>query len=179
MPSPLPPPSMPTLLTAVNCTVQVHLVVGSNLLAGARCSRSLEVGAKVILIAPETEALPQGVRKRVDDGEVQWIRREFCAEDLTTLGREEVDHVVDLVFVTLPVGCAQGSIHPLCMVVVVVVVVLVGRLLTSLCCSAIYLEAMQTRADTRQRCGRARAMHLHAAVDTPRWRAAGGRDDER
>jgi uroporphyrin-III C-methyltransferase len=31
----------------------------------------------------------------------QWIRHEFEDKDLTTLGREEVDHIVDLVFVTL------------------------------------------------------------------------------
>jgi uroporphyrin-III C-methyltransferase len=33
------------------------------------------------------------------NGSAQWIRHEFEDKDLTTLGREEVDHIVDLVFV--------------------------------------------------------------------------------
>ncbi|KAG0633482.1 tetrapyrrole methylase [Tuber brumale] len=95
------------LLTSFDCSGQVHLIVGSNPLAGARCAKSLEVGAKVKLIAPDSEALHYGLRQRIETGEVQWVRRDFRSEDLTTLGREEVDQVVDLVFVTLSVECAQ------------------------------------------------------------------------
>lgn len=98
---------MPGLLASYDCTLQVHLIVGSNPLAGARCTRSLEVGAKVKLIAPESDNLHYGLRQRVEAREIEWIRREFVAEDLTTLGREEVDNVVDLVFVTLLPSCAQ------------------------------------------------------------------------
>ncbi|KAI5806902.1 tetrapyrrole methylase [Geopyxis carbonaria] len=97
----------PGLLASIDCTSQVHLIIGSNSLASARCAKSLEAGAKVILIAPDGEGLPYGLQKRVDDNEIEWIRREFHADDLTCLGREEVNHVVDLVFVTLPVECAQ------------------------------------------------------------------------
>lgn len=39
--------------------------------------------------------------EHISNGSAQWIRREFQDKDLTTLGREEVDHIVDLVFVTL------------------------------------------------------------------------------
>jgi uroporphyrin-III C-methyltransferase len=39
--------------------------------------------------------------KRIDEGEVQWLKRDFKEDDLTTLGRAEVDHVVDAVFVTV------------------------------------------------------------------------------
>lgn len=90
----------PALLTAVDSTSHVHLIVGSNPLAGARCSRALEVGAKPILIAPETSNIHYGLAKRIEENAVQWIKRDFEETDLTTLGREEVDHVVDAVFVT-------------------------------------------------------------------------------
>ncbi|KAL7276168.1 uroporphyrin-III C-methyltransferase [Rhizina undulata] len=104
MPGLLPAPG---LLASVDCSNQVHLVIGSNAIAGARCGKSLDVGAKVKIIAPETEELHYGLNQRIEAGEVEWVRREFLKEDLTTLGREEVDGVVDLVWVTLPVGCAQ------------------------------------------------------------------------
>lgn len=97
----------PALLTAVDSTSHVHLVIGTNPLAGARCTRSIEVGAVVKLIASDTEELHYGLQKRVESGEVEWLKRAFRDDDLTTLGRDEVDHVVDAVFVTL------GPKHPL------------------------------------------------------------------
>lgn len=97
------------LLTAVNAESQVHLIIGSNPLAAARCGKSLEAGAKPIIIAPETVDLQYALFERIANGSAQWVRREFRDDDLTTLGREEVDHVVDTVFVTL------GSSHPLSM----------------------------------------------------------------
>ena len=90
----------PALLTAVDATSHIHLIVGSNPLAGARCTRSIEVGAKPILLAPEDATLHYGLAKRIEAGEVQWLKRSFREEDLTTLGRTEVDGVVDAVFVT-------------------------------------------------------------------------------
>jgi uroporphyrin-III C-methyltransferase len=90
----------PALLTAVDSTSHIHLIIGSNPLAGARCTRSLEVGAKPILLAPGDATLHYGLAKRIEDGEVQWLKRSFHNDDLTTLGRKEVDHVVDAVFVT-------------------------------------------------------------------------------
>jgi uroporphyrin-III C-methyltransferase len=90
----------PALLTAVDATSHVHLIIGSNPLAGARCARSVEVGAKPILVAPEGVTLHYGLVKRIDDGEVRWLKRSFKEDDLTTLGRPGVDGVVDAVFVT-------------------------------------------------------------------------------
>ena len=97
----------PALLTAVDSTRHVHLVVGSNPLAGARCTKSLEVGAVVKLIAPADAELHYGLQQRIDQKEVEWIQRDFHEDDLKTFGRAEVDHVVDCVFVTL------GPKHPL------------------------------------------------------------------
>lgn len=97
----------PTLLTSIDCTRHIHLVIGSNPLAGARCSKSVQVGANVKLIAPENEPLHYGLLKRIEEKDVDWIKRPFQDNDLETLGREEVDHVVDAVFVTL------GSRNPL------------------------------------------------------------------
>ncbi|KAF4771679.1 hypothetical protein HAV15_004494 [Penicillium sp. str.  len=95
-------PSSPApLMAAWNTESQVHLIVGSNPLAAARCARSLEVGAKPIIIAPETDDMHFTLSEHISNGSAQWIRREFQDKDLTTLGREEVDHIVDLVFVTL------------------------------------------------------------------------------
>lgn len=90
----------PALLTAVEAVSHVHLIVGSNPLAGARCTRALEVGALPKLIAPADATLHYGLAKRIEEGKVEWIKRDFQDSDLTSLGREEVDHVVDAVFVT-------------------------------------------------------------------------------
>lgn len=90
----------PALLTAVNATSHIHLIIGSNPLAGARCTRSLEVGAQPVLLAVEDSTLHYGLERRIEAGEVKWLKRGFQDEDLTTLGRAEVDGVVDAVFVT-------------------------------------------------------------------------------
>lgn len=97
----------PALLTAVDSASHIHLIVGSNPLAGARCTRSIEVGANPILIAPEDATLHYGLVKRIEEGEVKWLKRSFREEDLSTLGRPEVDGVVDAVFVTA--GGKQGQ----------------------------------------------------------------------
>jgi uroporphyrin-III C-methyltransferase len=101
----------PALLTAVPSAGHVHLIIGSNPLAGARCTRSLEVGAQPIVIAEEDEAVHYSLLKRVEAGEVKWLQRAFYDNDLTSLGRSEVDGVVDVVFVTaggqLPLGMCR------------------------------------------------------------------------
>ncbi|KAF4222666.1 hypothetical protein CNMCM5878_003704 [Aspergillus fumigatiaffinis] len=89
------------LLMAMNTEHQVHLIIGTNPLAGARCAKCVGVGAKPIIIAPDTVDVHYTLTERFEDGSAQWIRRAFQDDDLTTLGREEVDHVVDMVFVTL------------------------------------------------------------------------------
>jgi len=98
----------PALLTAVDATSHIHLILGSNPLAAARCSRSIEAGATPILLAPDDATLHYGLAKRVDAGQVKWLQRAFSDEDLTTLGRTEVDGVVDAVFIT------AGSKHGFC-----------------------------------------------------------------
>lgn len=90
----------PSLLTAVDSVGHVHLILGAGPLAGARCNKSLEVGAKPVVIAPQDSTLHFGIEKSVEAGIVSVVRRAFADTDLTTLGREEVDHVVDAVFIT-------------------------------------------------------------------------------
>ncbi|KAG9242912.1 tetrapyrrole methylase [Calycina marina] len=89
-----------SLLIAVDSTSHIHLIVGSNPLAAARCAKSLEAGAKPILIAPETAELHYTLQKRIEDGQVEWQKKPFVDEDVLQLGREEVGGIVDAVFVT-------------------------------------------------------------------------------
>ncbi|GKT42771.1 uroporphyrinogen-III synthase [Colletotrichum spaethianum] len=89
-----------SLLTALNCKGNTHLIIGTNPLAAARCTQSLAAGATAILLAPETPDLHYGLQKRIDAGEVTWHKKAFEDTDLFALGRDEVDNVVDAVFVT-------------------------------------------------------------------------------
>src|SRR3954452_12573994 len=98
-----------SLLTAIDSTSHVHLIIGSNPLAAARCAKSLEVGANPRLIAPETAELHYTLQKRIDSGEVEWLKKSFEDNDVFTLGREDISGVVDAVFVT------SGSRDPLSM----------------------------------------------------------------
>ena len=92
----MPPP----LLAAVDSEGNIHLVLGSNPLASARCAKSLEVGAKPKVIAPADADVHYLLAKRIEAGEVEWVKRNFEDTDVTSLGRDEVDGVVDAVFVT-------------------------------------------------------------------------------
>jgi uroporphyrin-III C-methyltransferase len=103
----------PALLTAVDARDHIHLIIGSNALAGARCSRSIEVGARPKLVAPPSASLHYGTTKRIEEGKVEWIKRSFLDSDLTSLGRDEVDGVVDAVFVTLGTRDALSALDPL------------------------------------------------------------------
>ncbi|KAL2210141.1 uroporphyrin-III C-methyltransferase [Sarocladium strictum] len=92
-----------SLLAGLVCTGNTHLIIGSNPLAGARCTQSLAAGAHPILLAPETgetDQLHYALRSKVDDGSVRWEKKNFEDEDLFRLGRDEVGGVVDAVFVT-------------------------------------------------------------------------------
>ncbi len=90
-----------SLLTATNATGHIHLIIGSNPLAAARCAQSLQVGAKPLLLAPEAAELHYTLQKRVDKNEVEWLKKTFEDEDVLRRGREETNGVVDAVFVTL------------------------------------------------------------------------------
>lgn len=99
----------PPLLTAHDATGHVHLIIGSNPLASARCTKSIESGAKPVLIAPANASLHYSLLKKTEDGQVEWLKRDFLDGDIRNLGRNEVDNVVDAVFVTL------GGKNPLSM----------------------------------------------------------------
>ena len=90
----------PPLLTALDSAGHIHLIVGSNPLASARCSKSIEVGAKPKVIAPADADVHYVLAKRIEEGEVEWIKKSFEDADISTLGRGEVGNVVDAVFVT-------------------------------------------------------------------------------
>lgn len=53
-----------------------------------------------MLVAYEHEDLHYFLAKHIDGGRTRWTKRGFNDDDLKTLGREEVDHIVDAVFVT-------------------------------------------------------------------------------
>jgi uroporphyrin-III C-methyltransferase len=89
-----------SLLTSIDSRSHVHIIVGSNPLAAARCTKSLEVGASAIVIAPETAEIHYGLQKRIDSGEAKWIKKIFEEADLWQFGREEIGGFVDAVFVT-------------------------------------------------------------------------------
>ena len=97
------------LLTAHDATGHVHLIIGSNSLASVRCTKSIESGAKPVLIAPADASLHYSLLKKTEDGPVDWLKRDFLDADLLSLGRNQVDSVVDAVFVTL------GGKNPLSM----------------------------------------------------------------
>ncbi|KAM0255800.1 hypothetical protein ACHAQJ_005387 [Trichoderma viride] len=88
------------MLAGLNCAGNIHLVIGTNPLAAARCAQSLGAGAHPVLIAPETAELHYGLQSKIDDGSVKWVRAAFEDEHLFQLGREEVGRIVDAVFVT-------------------------------------------------------------------------------
>ncbi|KAJ5646204.1 hypothetical protein N7490_002576 [Penicillium lividum] len=97
-------------MTAWNVESQIHLIIGAGPLAAARCTKSIEAGAKPVVIAPETADIHFTLAEHIANGAVQLLRRDFQDDDLTTLGREEVDRVVDAVFVTLG-GNLEMSTH--------------------------------------------------------------------
>ena len=90
------------LLTSVDCTHHVHLVIGDNGIAAKRATGSLEGGATCILVSPnDLDDLHFDLKNLVDKGRIKHVQREFQEEDLKAFGRMEVDGIVDMVFVTL------------------------------------------------------------------------------
>lgn len=107
---------MPTLLlTAHDCVGHVHLVIGSNSIANARCAKSLEVGANPIVIAPRDAEVHYALKDKIDAGHVQRCTAAFHDEDLTRWGRDEVDNIVDAVFVTLGGKESMGMLVKQCL----------------------------------------------------------------
>lgn len=99
------------LLTAQDTSGHVHLIIGSNSLASARCAKSLEVGALPKIIAPAEAEIHHALKKRVEEGEVEWIEKDFEEKDVRRWGRKEVDSVVDAVFVTIGRKNVLSTMH--------------------------------------------------------------------
>lgn len=147
------------LLTSQKSSGHVHLIIGANSIANARCARSIEVGAKAKVIAPADAEVHFAIRKKIDDGCIEWVQKGFEDADLSTLGREEVDYVVDAVFITGGEGDAQ-CIRPRSS--------LDRRSLTQFFRLS-HFQPLQTSADSRQ-CDRyAESMHFLAAFYVFRW----------
>lgn len=89
------------LLTAHDSVGHIHLIIGSNAIANARCSKSIEVGAKPIVITSPEAEVHYALQDKIKSGQVECIKRGFQDSDLTILGRDEIDNVADAVFVTL------------------------------------------------------------------------------
>ena len=158
-----------SLLAALNCKDAVHLIIGSNPLAAARCTQSLAAGATPLVIAPATaNEIHYGLQKHFNSG-VKWLNRKFQDEDLVTLGREEIDRVVDAVFVSSGPRDAQSEL--------LVSSESEGLGLTRQRCT--HISPLQAEKNPRQ-CGRcASALHLYAPLNTHRWSPASRRDDQR
>ncbi|KAL8749152.1 MAG: hypothetical protein Q9184_006920 [Pyrenodesmia sp. 2 TL-2023] len=54
----------------------------------------------MVIASPEAE-IHYALKDRIEAGQIKWIRRAFEDHDLTSLGRNEIDNVVDAAFVTL------------------------------------------------------------------------------
>ncbi|EFY87842.1 siroheme synthase, putative [Metarhizium acridum CQMa 102] len=89
-----------TMLAGVYCTDNIHLVVGTNPLAAARCTTSLAAGARPVLVAPAGADLHYNLQTKIEQGLIRWHQKAFEDEHLFTLGRDEVGRTVDAVFVT-------------------------------------------------------------------------------
>ncbi|KAI4113543.1 MAG: hypothetical protein LQ345_005500 [Seirophora villosa] len=98
----------PLLLTAHDCVGHIHLIVGSNSIANARCMKSIEVGAKPVVVAPPEAEIHYALRDRIEGGQVKWIKKDFEDYDVTNLGRGEVENVVDAV---LPSTHSDGPLQ--------------------------------------------------------------------
>lgn len=113
-----------SLLTATDCRSHVHLIIGSNSLAGKRCEQSLATGAKPILVAldpdsastspsPTSLAPPihYGLTKLIESNRITWLRQSFTEDLLFSLGRDEIGNVVDAVFITTTNAAALSGAH--------------------------------------------------------------------
>ncbi|CUM64534.1 uncharacterized protein PRCAT00002140001 [Priceomyces carsonii] len=94
-----------SLLASLYCEGEVNLIIGVSNVAALRISAIIEAGAKPILISEKDLSLyPQSIRDKLEEGKLKVLQKQFELNDLVSLGRAEVDNVVDRVFVTLPVS---------------------------------------------------------------------------
>lgn len=92
-----------TLLALISCLNERHVIVGGKaLVASLRAKAILAAGAYPILIEEAgTDDLSKTLQGLIDEGKVKHVRESYKEEHLKSLGRAEVDSVVDKVFVTL------------------------------------------------------------------------------
>lgn len=107
-----------SLLASLACTGETHLVVGGNSnIAALRVNSILAAGANPILLqSTDFDQFPASLQDKIEAGKVKWVQESFDKTHLTTLGRAEVDGVVDKVFVSLCIDqiAAKEEISGLC-----------------------------------------------------------------
>lgn len=98
----------PSLLAGLRCDGEVHLVVGVTNMAWLKIARIFEAGADVKLIGRgDSQRINDKIEEYQKKGNIEWLDRDFELSDLKSLGRDEVDKIVDKVFVTLPMAEAE------------------------------------------------------------------------
>lgn len=91
------------LLASLLCNGETHLVYGgTSNIAALRINSILASGANPILIQETSiESFPQSLQDQINSGKVRWNSESYRKEQLLALGRDEVERVVDRVFVSL------------------------------------------------------------------------------
>ena len=92
------------LIIAYNCNEAVHVIIGSNRVASARANQSLVANARVLhfratALAAELPPPPPDLQDLISVGKVLTHNRCIKMEELKSLGRDENDGYVDMVFV--------------------------------------------------------------------------------
>lgn len=95
---------MVNILASLNCSDEVHLLVGVSTSTYPRVQSIIANDAKPILITNKNDTeLSSHLQKLVADDELVVLNREVdVSRDLFTLGRSQVGRIVDRVFVNLP-----------------------------------------------------------------------------
>lgn len=91
------------LLASLLCQGETHIVYGgTSNVAALRINSILATGANPILIqVTDLEKFSHGLQDQINEGKVKWIKETYKKDHLLSLGRAEVDAVVDRVFVSL------------------------------------------------------------------------------
>lgn len=91
------------LLASLLCLGEIHIVYGgTSNVAALRINSILATGANPILIQDtDLDKFPHNLQDHINEGKVKWIKETYNREQLSTLGRDEVDTIVDRVFVSL------------------------------------------------------------------------------
>jgi len=97
---------MTNLLASLNTRGEKILLVGYSNVTNLRINSIIESNAYPILLIPEEFDLPSSVKQQASNGKLQVINDSDYASNieyyLRNIGRNEVDNIIDRVFVTLP-----------------------------------------------------------------------------